>query len=116
MLIKSKTKKQAKNLQHNYTLMNIDIDEINHPDVQYEVHIPYDTLLVYYGSEVQIISLSTMKVERIIDCIPCNVTSVGISEDGIYIISSNRRQSDIILYERKAFSEPIHIAVESRIL
>lgn len=103
-------------LQQKYTLMNIDIEDTNQPAAKYEVNITNDTLLVYYDNEVQVVSLTEMQVERIIEQIPCQITSIGSYHSGVYVISNTRRQAQIVFYNRDTLEKPTHIAVESRIL
>jgi hypothetical protein len=56
-----------------------------------------------------------MKVERIIENVPRRIHSVGVYSEGVYAISSTRRDYQLIFYDRDGVSEPRQITVDSRI-
>lgn len=116
MLIGAQYQRQMKPKSSKCTLMNIVLDEVNRTDVKYEVNIPNDTLLIYYQSEIQVVCLAGMKLERIIDYIPCSITSAGVHSTGVYLTSNRRRASEIFIHDRETICHPINIAVESCIL
>ena len=75
-----------------------------------------DWVLMQYLNKIRIVSLSEMKVERDIEEVPGKIDLVGAYSEGVYWVTSDRRDYWMYLYNWDVVSEPLIVALESRIL
>lgn len=95
---------------------NLELNAQNQHELKFEMNLDYNTLTIHHQSEIRIICLTEMKVDRVIDNIPEQIDSVGIYSEGIYCISSNRREHHLTFIERDGVSELYSIPLDSRVL
>ena len=95
---------------------NLELNSLNPNEINQIVSIKYDCLLIHYLNQIRIVSLAEMKVDRVIDDISGKIECVGAFEDGVYCVTSDKRDFWLNLYYKDVVSDPTIIVLESRIL
>ena len=95
---------------------NLELNPLNPNEINQTISIKYDCLLIHYLNQIRIVSLAEMKVDRVIDDISGKIECVGAFEDGVYSVTSDKRDFWLNLYYKDVVSDPTIIVLESRIL